>query len=35
MYCDVNYLYGWAMSQKFLVNGFNQVKENVNSMKTP
>ena len=25
-YWDVNNLYGWAMSQKFLVGGFKQVK---------
>ena len=26
-YCDINYLYGWAMSQKLSVNGLKWVKD--------
>ena len=26
-YLDVNNLYGWAMSQKLPINGFNRIKE--------
>ena len=30
MYLDANNLYGWAMSQKFSVDGFKQVKKTLN-----
>ena len=34
MYLDANNLYGWAMSQKLLVNNFKQKKNYLNLIKT-
>ena len=34
MYLDANSLYGWRMSQKLLVNGFNGKKTLINLMMT-